>query len=253
MIRNNMTQIRVVSINIERSNHLRRVEKFLKWYQPDVLCLQELCERDIPFFEDFMGNKLHYVPMCLHPAEEEIQPIGIGLIAWGALQDVSVDCYHGQLEPLQTISNVTDADGYTYADNTTISNSLLSGTYQGFRIATTHLNVTRDGASTPAQLASAAKLIKAAKAQSKREGGLLMCGDFNAPRGRETFSLIAKEFSDGIPPHYTSSLDPILHRAAPLDLMVDGLFHTKSYKLEQAALHTDISDHCALTATLLKV
>jgi mRNA deadenylase 3'-5' endonuclease subunit Ccr4 len=47
--------IKLASVNIERSNHLDRVEKFLTGYQPDVLCLQEVCARDLPLFEQLMG------------------------------------------------------------------------------------------------------------------------------------------------------------------------------------------------------
>lgn len=247
-----MSQLRIASINIERSNHLRRVEKFLKWYSPDVLCLQELCKRDIPFFEDLLGNTLHYAPMCYHPAEVEPEPVGIALIAWGALEDVTVDYYHGQSGPVQHLRYVTGPDGYTMADNDSVANMLLSATYQGFRIGTTHLNVTRKGESSPSQLASAAKLITVAQAQAKRAGGLLLCGDFNAPRGNPTFSRITENFIDGIPPRYTTSIDGSLHKAGPLPYMVDGLFHTPSYTLQDTTLHTGVSDHCALTCTLLK-
>ncbi|RYG59770.1 MAG: endonuclease/exonuclease/phosphatase family protein [Alphaproteobacteria bacterium] len=245
-----MSQLRIASINIERSKHLRLVEKFLHWYSPDVLCLQELCQRDIPMFEELLGNKLHYVPMCYHPAEEDPEPIGLGIVAWSALTDVTVDYYHGQPQPLQHIRFITEADGYTKADNDSVANMLLSATCQGFRIGTTHLNVTRQGESTPEQRTMAQKLVTAAQAQAQRAGGLLMCGDFNAPRGRETFSLIAKHFEDGIPPEFTTSIDGSLHKAGQLPHMVDGLFHTPSYKLTQATLHTGVSDHCALTCTL---
>lgn len=239
-----MIRLRIASINIERSQHLHRVEAFLKTYKPDVLCLQELMERDVPFFEDLMGNKLHYTPMCLHP-HEDMNSQGIGIVAWGALKDVAVTYYHGSIE-----NGLTSESGY---GTNTAPNALIAGTYQGFRIATTHLNVTHDGISTPSQLASAAKLIQAAQTEAEAHGGLLMCGDFNAPRGRATFSLINEAFEDGVPLEYNTSIDGSLHRVGHLpDRMVDGLFHTPSYKLKDAKLHSGISDHCALTCTLSK-
>lgn len=238
-----MIRLRIASINIERSKHLHRVETFLTTHKPDVICLQELMERDIPFFEDVVGNTLHYAPMCLHPAED-MAPMGIGLMAWGAMEDVTIRYYHGSTE-----NGLASEGGY---GTNTAPNALLAGTYQGFRIATTHLNVTEHGISTPGQLASAARLVEAAQTEAETHGGLLMCGDFNAPRGRPTFTLISEAFTDGIPPEYTSSIDGSLHRAGPLPLMVDGLFHTPSYKLQDARLHTGVSDHCALTCTLSK-
>ena len=246
-----MTQLRIASINIERSKHLHRVEAFLQTTKPDVLCLQELCARDIPFFEGLIGNKLHYAPMTLHPAEEELETIGVGLIGWADLSDVTTTYYHGNGNTIIPMQNVTE-NGHMYADTNTIANAVLAGTCQGFRMATTHLNVTAHGQSSSAQIASATKLIAVAESEAQREGGLLLTGDFNAPRGRETFSLIASHFTDGVPTSYTTSIDGTLHRAGPIPFMVDGLFHTPTYKLTNATLHTGVSDHCALTCTLSK-
>lgn len=240
----NSVRLKIASINIERSRHLSRVETFLETFKPDVLCLQELLQRDIPFIEDVMGNTLHYAPMCLYPDEAGADVLGVGVVAWGTLHNVTKTYYHGSVEKGLT-------DDHAYGANTT-PNVLLAATYQGFRIATTHLNVTVDGVSTPGQLESAAKLVAVAQAEAREHGGLLMCGDFNAPRGRATFSRIAEDFQDGVPPHYTSSIDGKLHRAGALPLMVDGLFHTPSYKLQDAKLNTGVSDHCALTCTLTK-
>ena len=244
-------QLKIASINVERSLHLKRVEKFLKYEQPDVLCLQEVCERDIPFYEDLMGHKMTYAPMCLHPAEVELQPVGVGLIAWGAMSDITTTYYSKSREEVAEIRFLTE-NGHTWTDPESIAEVLIAGTYQGFRIATTHVGVTSKGVSTPYQQESARKLIKLAQAEAEKEGGILLCGDFNAPRGRETFSMLAKAFVDGIPAHYTSSIDGSLHRAGPIPLMVDGLFHTPSYTLENATLSTGVSDHCALSCTLRK-
>lgn len=246
-----MSQLRIASINIERSKHLHRVSKFLEWYQPDVLCLQELCQRDIPFIEDLIGHAVAYAPMCNHPAETDFEPVGVALAAWGAMDDISTEYYHGKADSIPDIRFIT-TDGHRYADNDSVADVLICGTYQGFRIGTTHLNVTRQGESTPTQRTMAHNLVTCAQAQAARAGGLLLCGDFNAPRGRATFDILAAAFTDGVPAHYTSSIDGSLHKAGQIPFMVDGLFHTPSYKLEDAALHTGVSDHCALTCTLSK-
>lgn len=244
-------QLKVASINIERSLHLKRVEKFLKYEEPDVLCLQEVCERDIPFLEDLMGNKLHYAPMCLHPAEVELQPVGVALVAWGAMADVTTTYYSKSREEVGEIRFRND-DGYKWTDPDSVAEVMIAGTYQGFRIATTHLGVTQKGMSTPVQQAAARRLIGFAQQEAEKENGLLLCGDFNAPRGRETFALLAKAFIDGVPQSYTTSIDGSLHRAGQIPFMVDGLFHTPTYVLEGATLSTGVSDHCALSTTLRK-
>lgn len=246
--------MKIASINIERSNHLARVESFLKYHQPDVLCLQELCQRDIPLFENLLGGRLHYAPMCLHAAEEELEPIGVAIVARTPLENIAEHYYVGSRSPVPAIEFVivqgTQGVPQKTARPGSINSVLLAATVQGFRIATTHLNVTPQGQSTPEQRADAAHMLAFARAEAERAGGLLLCGDFNAPRGRATFGLIAESFLDGVPAHYTTSIDGTLHRAGPLPYMVDGLFHTPSYALENAALHGGVSDHMGLTATL---
>ncbi|MBB3103051.1 endonuclease/exonuclease/phosphatase family protein [Azomonas macrocytogenes] len=244
-------QLKVVSVNIERSKHLHRVEQFLKREQPEILCLQELCQRDIPFFEDLLGNKLSFAPMSHHPAEEELEVVGVGLVARGAMTDITTTYYSGSAENIREICFVT-ADGYRCVDPESVAEVVIAGTYRGFRIATTHLNVTHFGISTPYQLESAGKLIHLAEAEAQKEGGLLLAGDFNAPRGNATFGLIGQHFIDGVPAHYTTSIDGSLHRSGQIPFMVDGLFHTSDYTLENAILSTGVSDHCALSCRLMK-
>lgn len=249
--------MKIASINIERSKHLARVEAFLKTQQPHVLFLQELCERDIPFFEGLMGGKLAYAPMSRHPAESEddMQVIGTAIVSAQPLQNVQRHYYTGNAETVPTIAfeGVVPGNGGRPQKKVvrgSLNCSLLAATVEGLRVSTTHLTVTINGESTPEQLADAENLLVHARAEAAEHGGLFMCGDFNAPRGRATFGKIAAEFTDGVPAHYTSSVDGTLHRAGPIPYMVDGLFHTPSYKLENATLHTGVSDHCALTAIL---
>ncbi len=240
----------IASINIERSRHLPRVAAFIVRERPALLCLQELCERDIPFFEALMGGIMAFAPMAHHPEEGPANVVGVGMLArGGALAKVKAEYYSGSPERIQEMAFVT-LEGRRMADPMSIAEVLLSATFGGFRIATTHLNVTPLGSSTPYQRESAGKLIKLAQAQAHEAGGLLLTGDFNAPRGRATFDLIAEHFIDGVPAHYTSSIDGSLHRAGDIPFMVDGLFHTPGYRLENVSLSTGVSDHCALSCRL---
>ena len=79
---------------------------------------------------------------------------------------------------------------------------------------------------------------------------LVLCGDFNAPRGGEIFTRLATQSRDNVPSHYVTSIDPKLHRAGPLQLMVDGLFSTDGYRLSEVVLHNGVSDHCTITAVV---
>ncbi len=242
--------LKLVSVNIERSMHLPRVEAFLRRERPDVLCLQELCERDIPFFEALMGSRMSFAAMARYPGEGPDNVVGVGLIAREtALADVCAEYYSGSAGSIREMTFL-NTDGKRGADPLSIAEVMLSASVGGFRIAVTHLNVTPFGTSTPYQRESAGKLIGLAEAQARQAGDLLLAGDFNAPRGRATFDLIAEHFIDGIPAQHTTSIDGSLHRAGDIPFMVDGLFHTPGYRLEDVVLSTGVSDHCALSCRL---
>ena len=68
----------------------------------------------------------------------------------------------------------------------------------------------------------------------------------------EIFGRLAAQWTDHIPPTYATSLDPALHRAGPLQLMVDGIFATADYGVSEVVLHQGVSDHCAITARVAK-
>lgn len=243
----------IASINIERSKHLPRVAAFIERERPDLLLLQELCERDIGFFEELMGGPMQFAPMVRYPGEGPQDVVGIGMIArQDSLSEVAAEYYSGSAQGIREIAFFHE-QGQRTADPLSIAEVMLSATFQGMRIAVTHLNVTPLGTSTAYQRESASKLIRLAQAQAQRAGDLLLAGDFNAPRGRATFDLIAEHFIDGVPAHYGSSIDGSLHRAGDIPFMVDGLFHTPGYRLEDARLSTGVSDHCALSCRLSRV
>lgn len=81
----------------------------------------------------------------------------------------------------------------------------------------------------------------------------MLAGDFNAPRGGESFSAIAARYRDNIPPNYQTSIYAPLHRSGQdLELMVDGLFTTPGYRAENVELTSGMSDHYAIVADIEK-
>ena len=106
--------------------------------------------------------------------------------------------------------------------------------------------ITKDGEVTQFQLEADALFVK----QAKTLGEFVFCGDTNAPRGKEAFDLIAKEFKDNIPTKYTSSLDPLLHRVKGLNYMIDCLFTTSGYIATDVKLKDGVSDHMAVVAEI---
>jgi endonuclease/exonuclease/phosphatase family metal-dependent hydrolase len=244
--------LKLACLNLEGSKHLPAAEAFLRATQPDVLCLQELYQADLPLFEDLMGQPLLFAPMT---RREPGQVLGLGLGARGTLTQPACHYYKGDGRAVPTFRRYA---GTPLVDTASLHHALLAATVGGLRIATTHLTWTPDGHPTPEQLADADRLLALAQAEAQTHGGLVLCGDFNAPRGLPTFAKLAAAFSDAIPAHYTTSLDLTLHRvrhnpveaARVATYMVDGLFHTPDYRVSEVTFTGGISDHMALTAML---
>jgi endonuclease/exonuclease/phosphatase family metal-dependent hydrolase len=124
--------------------------------------------------------------------------------------------------------------------------ALLVATFGEYCIATTHLTWTPNAQANIEQEMSIERLILTAAKHPE----LILCGDFNAPRGRDSFATLAAHYTDNIPSEITTSIDGSLHRAGALELMVDGIFSTPGYEVSDVYLFTGISDHCALLATI---
>src|SRR5258708_4196895 len=71
--------LRLVSINIERSKHLELVLPFLEKMRPDVICIQELLQRDISRFESVLGFPFLFSPGMKHLAEGQPDIMGIAV------------------------------------------------------------------------------------------------------------------------------------------------------------------------------
>jgi endonuclease/exonuclease/phosphatase family metal-dependent hydrolase len=115
-----------------------------------------------------------------------------------------------------------------------------------FRVATTHFTWTPDGSADDYQRADVKKLLAILGGM----GEFVLTGDFNAPRGGEIFGTLAEKYKDNVPSHYTTSIDGALHRAGPLELMVDGIFSTPGYAVSDVELVAGVSDHKAIVATV---
>ena len=118
-----------------------------------------------------------------------------------------------------------------------------------FRIGTTHFTWSGRGIISERQNGDFAGL---SRILDKAEE-IVFSGDFNAPRGGEIFSRLASRYKDNVPPEYTTSIDPNMHRNGKIELMVDGLFSTPKYEVSDVKMVCGLSDHCALTAKISKV
>ncbi len=235
--------MRLVSLNVERSNHLDRFIPFLATCNPDVVCLQELVERDIPRIQAATGlSHVHFAPMALHPVDHQIY--GVGILSRHAFEATDTLPYAGGGSGTDLFERSTEESKYATCRFVTVR-ARLGGLCRGITLATTHFPWTPDGSPRPFQAEAVERLI------GLLTGSLVLTGDFNAPRGGPIFAALTKVWSDNIPPAAKTSIDPSLHRAGPLQLMVDGLFTTPDYRAEEVTLHTGLSDHQGISARIL--
>ncbi len=232
--------IKIVSLNIERSKHLKPVLEFLEREQPDVLCVQELCRADIPHFESLLGGGYIFVPMTLFEGidtNEGYCEEGLGIFSRLKIANSRTYQYAGSQDTVPT---------YQHPDQSTINRHLLVCEVVKdkavFRIGTTHFTWTPDGRVDGVQRRDISGLLEALGA----EGDITFTGDFNAPRGGEIFSMLADRYEDNVPSKYTTSIDDAYHRAGKLELMIDGIFSTAEYKVSNVRMECGVSDHCAL-------
>jgi endonuclease/exonuclease/phosphatase family metal-dependent hydrolase len=246
-----MASISLVSVNIERSKHLDLVRDFLASRNPDIVCMQELCERDVAALESMLGMVCVYAPSGLHPADPPEQGgvlVGVGIFSRLPIVNHSIEYYSG------SETHARRDEIHTNFDDHALITCDIEKEGITFSILTTHFTWTPRGAPDDNQRRDMKTLLEMLATKDE----FVLCGDFNAPRmleekPGEIFATIAQAYKDNIPAQYLTSLDPARHRA-PLaqqaDKMVDGLFTTPGYHTSDVELHASVSDHCAITATI---
>jgi len=252
--------LKLISINVERSKHLDRVLPFLKAEGADVVCVQELMERDIPAFEEATGARCIYSPGMRHDREGEKGIEGIAMFSRFQVRSHVERFYLGSADDIR-IYDFSSAEAKRSSQNFKV---LLCEVESGgvvFKIATTHFTWTPDGLPTDYQREDLETMLRILQ----NEGDFVLCGDFNAPRGGEIFSKIAETYTDNIPSHYEWSIDTDLHRAGDGQIqqnakkaglpgfMVDGLFTTRRYRATNVELRSGVSDHMAVVADIDRV
>lgn len=235
----------MVQLNVERSKHLERILPFLQEVQPDVVCMQELMERDVPIFEKALGATSVFAPMGIHGDDGNLDTMGVGMFSRLPFTSTSMHQYAGYKGPLLYHDTTSDQSRY---DTTGYFLAVGEVEKDGarFKFGTTHFVWAPGGGANGLQRESLTNLLD----DLAEQGEIVFCGDLNAPRAGEIFSKISEKYTDNVPVEYTSSIDGTLHKAGPLPYMVDGLFSTPAYVVSDVEMVSGVSDHCALVASV---
>ena len=241
--------LKLVSLNIELAKHLDLVRAFLEKEKPDIACLQEVHEADLKDFSKELEMEAAFGPMSLigrglEYTKPPFTPYGVGILSALPFQTVQLMYYRGDEERAKKhVFDGTSRDAPHILLHVNVKKGSAS-----FTIGTTHFMWTPDGNANDLQRRDLRSLF----AILRQIPDIVLCGDFNAPRGKEIFNAIAERYKDNIPEHYTASIDVDLHRWGDRlrgePLMVDGLFTTPQYRCSNVHLVGGVSDHLAIVA-----
>lgn len=240
--------LKLVSLNIERSNHFDLIEAFVREVKPDVLCLQEVMEHDIPYIKRITGTSEHlFAPMTKYIKEGPDAFFGVAIFSKTRILNPSVEYYSGNPHDFKEfdVTNLLDTMYRVF-----IQGEVQKGN-QTYTIGTTHFTWTADALSGEVDLVQR-RDMEVLIPLLQRSGEMVFTGDFNTPRGNPTFSMLTDNFKDEVPLKYTTSIDGSIHRAGPMELMVDGMFSTPEYKVSNVEMVCGVSDHCGLVAEVTK-
>ncbi len=244
--------MKLISLNIELNRHHELVLPFLKKEKADVVCLQELLEDDFEMYKRELGMQgVHrltsYINDSIH-IESKRKREGIAIFANNIINSGYI--FHvGKVQDIERTFEEYIKDKNILKNRALVWIETKNDKGEIFKFINSHLTITHHGEVTRVQIEDNIKFINNAKSL----GEFVFSGDTNAPRGSQAFDKISEVFKDNIPYSYKSSLDPNIHRAKGVELMVDCLFTTTGYKASCVELKGGISDHMAVVALIDKI
>ena len=223
--------IKLITLNVEGNRHLEKVIPFLQKEKADVICLQEVLQQDVELFTQKLRMSSKFIPTM--DSRNHLKEHFRGI--WGLLfltkEKVEVNRYYyfgeGKI-PVYKQPNSGDR-------------VLLYADVKGITIGTTHFTWTQNGEASDEQREHALKLLDFI---GNKE--MILCGDFNAPRGKEIFSMFEQKFKDNVPLDIDTTLDQELHFKKGLMYVVDSIFSTAMYNVSDVKVIDGISDHKAI-------
>ncbi len=234
----------LLTVNIEEHKHFDRILPYLAAEKFDVVCMQEVLEKNVAQLAEIADAQPFYAPLAKLDGAE----------VWGLLILVRNEFtvashltkyYKGAAEPIPDFSFATPN-----AVNRAVMNVQVVKDQQTYSLSTTHFTWAGGGGVDPQQLHDF-PLMKKIVAEI---GETILCGDFNSPRGKSpVFDNLAKIYTDNIPDGVTTTIDQELHRAKGLQLVVDGVFSSASYFLKNVQVVPGLSDHCGVKAEVFLI
>lgn len=237
-----MAGLKLLTLNIEGDRHLARVRELIARHSPDVVCLQEVFESDCATLAAVGGYTARFgISLRMSTDAGPARDWGVAVLTRTALRRQAL-IYYTDAVPILEFVEPNDARRLALVTE-------LEHGGRVYRIVATHFTWSPDGHINDEQRVDFARLQHVLD----RYPDYVLCGDFNAPRGREMFAKFTAELRliDHLPPDVTTTLDPRFHRMKDaLELVVDTVFSTQHYAAMDVQVLDGVSDHKAILATL---
>lgn len=270
--------MKVCTLNIEGRRHLEeRVLPFLKAENPDIVCLQEVFFADIPALEFALQAKAQFAPMVnvetgTSSFDQPHGVLGIAIITRHQVRAVQHRYYAPAvaIDDLQEflVPRLKDDDfspksvdipfeiplfSHPSSMWRVLSSVEVEVAGEWYRVANTHFTWTDGGQFTPKQADDFRRLWT----NIEDLGEVILTGDFNSVRGgagngANPYDVLSDRMEAIVPLEESTTLDPNLHRAGELHLVVDGIFLTPTYAAQAVTLESGVSDHMAIVAEVEK-
>lgn len=243
--------MKLISLNIEGDKHLvARIFPFLEQERADVLCLQEVFQQDLlKIAKTTALSDYVFVPQANISQNNPHLPVkgdwGLAIFA-KELSNVQQQYYVGQPDLVPEFFANNDPNSM----NRLLLSAVVNVAGQDFQIATTHFTWSGAGEISDLQLQNFKRLEK----QLDQFKDLILCGDFNTPRGGEIFDRLAEKYQDNVPQDLDTTIDGNMHKSGKdIRLVVDGLFTSKKYSVSKVKVVSGVSDHMAVVADINRV
>lgn len=233
--------LKLISLNVERSLHLDTILPFLEQEQADIVCLMEVSKVDLPRYEHATKAQAHFFPMTTVSPGNTFMPDGKGLQGLALLTKLPHEIRHAYY-----IGDGSAPEFGAYnAEDRVVAIAKVTKDEKQFVIGTTHFTWTPNGDANEDQWNAFTALMRILDEYHE----LILCGDFNAPRGREMFTAFTERFTDNLPKEVASTLDPKFHRKPEIRLAVDTIFSRGPYTITVRVVD-GLSDHKGLVAMI---
>ena len=230
-----LMSLKLVSVNIEGQKHLKAVEELLRREKADVVCIMEACENDLNFLLSEYPHR-EFGPNFRLP---ESGATGVVIASQMPIGETRIFYADGSADltiPMEGLGTHRPV--------------CVSGRIGEFKIGAIHFTWTPNMSETEKQKQDLERLVSEFAGQE-----IILTGDFNIPRGNGAYRQLAGVYRDNIPPEIRTTIDWELHRAKRegkprFEAMVDYLWSTPKYAVENIRVVSGVSDHCALVCTI---